>query len=395
MSKLRIQTTVNYEFIDDNFGNCRGIVLPGGTRSSKTIATIQWIIIYCLKNTGKEIAICRDTLTNLKRTTLKDFEALCYGYKGFPSLAPSMKINKSDMYATINGNTISFFGLIDDPMRVYGLQTDIFYINEAVSTHKHTFNQLNQRNNEGFILDCNPSEPNSWVYQLEQREDVKFFRTTYLDNPFLPDDIVKEIEGYEPTPENHERGTADERMWSIYGKGQVFKGKEIIYPEWDTYKGTIEEYDNIFYGVDWGFNHPLACTEVIVNGRDLYLREIVYERGLSDMTKVSEPLLQEKAMQEGETYVVCDSSEPRSINALIQLEIPAMAVKKPPGSVLDGIRKCQSYRIHVHEESTNIQNELNNYKWKVDKRTDTVLDIPVKEFDDACDSFRYPIYTFL
>jgi phage terminase large subunit len=393
MSVLDVKTTINYEYIDDNFENVRGIVLPGGTRSGKTIAVIQWLIVYCIKNRNKEILVCRDTMTSLKRTLLKDFQALCYGHGEYAPMFPGMTLNKSEMFANINGNIITFIGLLDDPMRVYGLRSDVFYINEAVATYKHTFNQMNQRCEEGFILDCNPSEPNSWVYQLNQRKDVLEFRTTHEDNPFLPPEVVKEIESYEPTPENIENGTADERMWSIYGQGLVFKGKEIIYPNWDTYEDEPEGYDNVFFGLDWGHNHPLACTKVIVNGRDLYVKEIIYKSGIEELDEEVVPIL--KAQKEiGSTYVICDSSEPRSVNQLIRGGIPAMNVKKPPGSVLDGIRKMLQYKIHVHIDSINIQNELNNYKWKVNTKTDSILDVPVKENDDAMDSIRYCLYTF-
>jgi len=98
-----------------------------------------------------------------------------------------------------------------------------------------------------------------------------------------------------------------------------------------------------------------------------------------------------------ETYIVCDSAEPRSIKTLQGAGLPAMAVRKNTigGSVLDGIRKIQNMKIHIHEDSINIQREANNYKFKLDPKTDTVIDVPVKEFDDAWDSIRYPLITFL
>ena len=306
--------------------------------------------------------------------------------------APQMTINNADLIATINTCTIEFIGLIDDPMRVYGLKSDIFYINEAISTYQSTFNQLNQRCNEGWFLDCNPSEPNSWVYRLEQREDVKFFRSTYVDNPFLNDKIIKTIESYEPTKLNIEQGTADERMWSIYGQGLVFKGKEIIYPDWDTYDEPITEYDNVFFGLDWGTNHPLACVKVFINGRDLYLEEVIYQSNMDDLNDIADVIIRQPEI--ANTYLVCDNTESRSMHTLISRGIPCHAVKKPPGSVLDGIRKVKQFRIHVHVDSINIQNELNNYKWKVDTKTDTILDVPIKTSDDAMDALRYPIYTF-
>lgn len=396
MSKLELETTINYEHIHDNYEDSRGIVLVGGTRSSKTIAILQWIVIYCLTNHGKHIVIGRDTLKNLKRTTLKDFEAICYGLGDFQPLAPHMKLNKADLIAQIGTCTLEFIGLIDDPMRVYGLRSDRFYLNEAISTYKHTFNQLNQRCEEGWFMDCNPSEPNHWVYELERREDVQFFRTTYEDNPFLSDSIVEEIEAYEPTPENIERGTADKRMWSIYGKGEIYKGAEIIYPEWTTFDEDPTEYDQVFYGIDFGINHPLACIKVMVNGNNLYVREVVYKSGIMDLSLEVSPILrEEQPIIDGNTYVICDSAELKSIHTLIQDDIPAFGVKKPPGSVLTGIRKVAKYNMHVHIDSTNIMRELNNYKWKIDTKTDSILDVPVKLNDDAMDAIRYVVYTYL
>jgi|9_EtaG_2_1085328.scaffolds.fasta_scaffold26104_1 phage terminase large subunit len=393
---MEIQATVNYEFIDDNFESNRGLVLPGGTRSTKTISILQWLILYARKNHGSHIVVARDTLKNLKRTVLKDFIALCYGYGDYAAHDLNMVLNKSELIATVGNSTFEFIGLIDDPMRVHGLKSDIFYINEAIGTYKATFTQLNYRCSEGWILDCNPSEPMHWVYELESREDVAFYRSSYLDNPFLNEAQVFEIECKEPTPENIEQGTADEREWSIYGKGLVYKGKEIIYPNWNTYSGVIEEYDQIFYGLDWGINHPLACIEVKQNGNNLYVREIVYKSGIKDIeTQLVPILMQEPPIASGETYVICDSAEEKSIHTLIRNNVTAFGVKKPPGSVLTGIRKVAKYNLFVHEDSANIQTELNRYKWKVDQRTDTILDVPVKLWDDAMDAIRYVVYTYL
>lgn len=392
---MKIQTSINFEYVDETYNSGkRGIVLVGGTRSSKTISIIQWIILYCLKNKNKEIAICRDTLTNLKRTVLKDFKALCYGYGDYPAMAPKMKLNQSEMTAVINGNIITFMGVNDDPMRVFGFKSDIFYMNESISMYKETHDQLEQRCEEFWICDCNPSAPQSWVYNLKSRDDVNEFRTSFLNNPFLHKRIVAKIKSYEPTPENIRQKTADERKWSIYGKGIVYKGKEIIYPNWKTFKEEPKGYDYVFYGLDWGWNDPLAVTKVIVSGNQLYLREIVYssEIEFADLINI---LKKEKLLANGETYLVCDSAEPRSIVSLQNADLPAMRTTKGAGSILDGIRKIQSFEIFIHEESLNIQNEADNYKFKKDEKTDTILDIPIDKNNHAWDSIRYPLITFL
>jgi phage terminase large subunit len=393
MSVQEIQTTVNFEFIENNFDSCRGIVLPGGTRSSKTIATIQWLIIYCHQHNHKHIVICRDTLKNLKRTTLKDFIELCYGYGDYPAHAPTMTLNKAELTAKIGTNTIEFIGLIDDPMRVHGLKSSIFYINEAVGTYKASFTQLSYRCEDGFILDCNPSEPHHWVYELEKREDVKFFRTSFLDNPFLGDEQIKEIKSKEPTPENIERGTADEKEWSIYGLGLVFKGKDIVIPNWDTYSEDPAGYDMKIYGIDWGWNDPFCFVQVIIDGKDLYMKELMYGSHITP-EEYTDRIIQEEYLMSGNTYAVCDSSEPKSVNALIENNVPAIPIKKPPGSIMDGLKKLNKYNLHIHEDSKNIQEEANKYKYKTDPRTGDVLDITIDKFNHSFDAVRYCVLAY-
>jgi phage terminase large subunit len=393
---MQIEATINLAQIEEaHRSGFRGIVLPGGTRSSKTVSAIQWILLYCIRNTGKEIIVGRDSLVNLKRTVLKDFKSICYGYNGFPPMFKNMHMHKQEMEVKLNGNTIIFIGMADDPMRVHGLASDVFFINEVINIPKVTFDNLEQRCREFWIVDCNPSEPNSYVYTLKNRDDVTEFRSTYLDNPFLTLAQIRKIESYEPTPDNDRQGTTDARKWTIYGKGEVYKGKEIIYPNWKTYSDEPEGYDYVFYGLDWGFNDALAVVKLILNDNDLYVREIIYGSEIEEFQWVIDQLLKEEILRDQKTYLVCDTSEPRSIITLQKAGLPAMKTKKPGGSVIDGIRKINSYNIFVHEDSLNIQDEFNNYKFKIDERTETILDVPVDKFNHACDAIRYPLITFL
>lgn len=394
---MKVRTTVNFEFLNERFPLNRGIGLQGGTRSAKSSSSLQYIVKYCFENynKGKEIIIGRDSLSNLKKTTLNDFEAVCHGFKGIDPVYPQLRIfdKHQNPRCEIEGNLINFAGLNDDPMRTHGMDSDLFYLNEAVSVYPYCFKQLNQRCRDGWILDWNPSEPNSWVYDLELRDDVEFLRTTFEDNPFLNDEIVREILGYEPTEENIRRGTADARMWSIYGRGEVHKGREIIFPDWVTYQDEPTGYDHCFYGLDWGWNDELAVVKIIIDGNNVYLREIVYGSEI-EFDVLVEKLMQEPLLREQKTYIVCDSSEPRSIKNLQKNRLPAMAVRKTPGSILDGIRRLNAFSIHIHAESGNVQREFNNYKYRVDQKTETVTDIPVDKFNHSIDAIRYPILTF-
>ena len=170
MSELKVG--VNFEFLLDNYQKYRIFVLPGGTRSTKSFSIIQFIFWWCKGQRGKEIVIARDKRTNLRDTILKDFKAIAYGFSyedddgnlvDVPAMYPELRINKTDLTTEVYGNNIKFIGLNDDPLRVYGMKTDLFFINEAIGTYQDSFDQLEQRCAGFGILDCNPSVPNSWV----------------------------------------------------------------------------------------------------------------------------------------------------------------------------------------------------------------------------------------
>lgn len=408
---MKVRTTNNFEFLLDNFNKYRGIGLPGGTRSAKSISAMQFIGLKCFESKGKEIIIGRDTLANLKKTTLNDFKAVCYGQKGIDPLYPKLRIydEHSNPRCEINGNLINFFGLNDDIMRTHGMDSDIFYLNEAVAIKKYCYNQLNQRCREGYILDWNPSEPNSWCYELESRDDVVFNYSSYLDNPFLSKAIVDEIEAYcpwnfddlhlpeeerRPNETNINRKTADKKMWTVYGKGEIHRGKEIIFPEWKIYKDEPESYDYKFYGLDWGWNDPLAFMEITIVGNKLYIKELLYGSEIKPETYIP-VILDQPLLKSQKVYLVCDNSEPKSITELRSKNISAVGAKKPKGSIMDGINQLNRYQIFIHEDSHNCQREANTYKYKVDSKTGLVLDVPIDKNNHCWDAVRYPVQMFL
>lgn len=384
----QIQATVNFEFLIEEYEKgTKGCLLLGGTRSGKTYSAVQFIFWYCLTNTGKRIAVCRDTLTNLKRTTLEDFKSVAYGFNDVEAIYPKLKINKSDLFCEINGNRIEFIGLKDDPMRVYGLPTDLFYINEAVSTYKFTFNQLEQRCREFWILDCNPSEYKSWVYDLNRRDDVRELKTTYKDNLFLPQTIIKSIEGYEPTPENIEKGTADQRMWNIYGLGIRTALEGLIFDSFDTFAIKPDEYDLRVFGLDFGYsNDPTAFVEVLISGHNLYVTELLYKTGLvnSDIHAEISGYLQD------DDIIVCDSAEPKSIMELKILGLNALSAKKGRDSINWGINKIKEYKVHLNVQSVNLIDEFESYKWATD-RTGEQKTVPEDKNNHLIDALRYAL----
>jgi hypothetical protein len=57
--------------------------------------------------------------------------------------------------------------------KLHGIETDFFWLNEAIETSKDDFDQLEQRCKGKWILDYNPSTDEHWIYDnVLKRDDV-------------------------------------------------------------------------------------------------------------------------------------------------------------------------------------------------------------------------------
>jgi phage terminase large subunit len=91
--------------------------------------------------------------------------------------------------------------------------------------------------------------------------------------------------------------------------------------------------------------------------------------------------------------VIADSASPRDINELQRLGIPATPAYKGSGSIMFGIKAMNKKPINILSSSEAVVEEFDNYKWKVNKFTGVVEDIPEGGKDHAIDASRYVIST--
>ena len=87
--------------------------------------------------------------------------------------------------------------------------------------------------------------------------------------------------------------------------------------------------------------------------------------------------------------VICDNNRPSKVTALRKAGWEyAVAVQKPPGSIIDGIDLLQNLEVRYTETSTNIENEQEVYCWAKD-RYDQPLEEPVDFSNHHIDRIRY------
>lgn len=311
--------------------------------------------------------------------------------------------NKTEStYTFDNGSEVAFVGL-DEAQKLHGRKQDIFWINEAVEADYKDFEQMAIRTTEIAILDYNPSYEQHWIYEkVITRDDCTFIKSTYKDNPFLVDAIRKEIERLEPTPENIRQGTADEVSWKIYGLGERAAHKGLIFGDVDIVKELppMSEWKRVFYGLDFGFtNDPTAIIQIVVAHGELWFKQLVYERNLTNIINVKNPkqLSIEKRFEEHKiakgARIWADSAEPKSITDLKGCGwFNLGATDKGPDSIKAGIDTIKRFKCHITEDSIDLIKEKNNYKWKEDRSTGEATNEPIDAWNHGWDAIRYAVY---
>lgn len=363
--KIQIDTTVTF----DNLLSAKKRITQhiGGTRSGKTYAILQYLIVRGLQE-RLDITIVRKTIPSLKRTVMKDFKEILQTL----DLWEEDRFNKSDgIYTFKNGTAYSFLNT-DDPDKLRGVKSDILFVDEASEVDEESYFQLSIRTTGDIILAYNPTvSPYHW---LREMEDCDRFVTTYKDNVYLPAEMVKAIEDLQ-----HK----NPKYWTIYGKGEFAPNDKAIFSF--QILDDIPTHELVALGMDFGFsNDPTAVVAVHKQGDMLYIRELLYEKGL-----VTNDIIDRlNSLNVGKTEIWADSAEPRLIEELYRSGFNIKPVKKGPDSIKFGIGVLQNYGICVDRKSQNLVNELYSYQWATDKYG-YQLDKPEGGLDHLIDAMRY------
>jgi phage terminase large subunit len=375
--EAEISSNVVFEFLTDS--TKRITSLRGGTRSGKTTNTLIYWVTRLLQEHGKVLTIARQTMPALRASAMRDFFEILNRL----TLYDESCHNKTSNEYHLHGNLVEFVGL-SESMRVRGRKRNYLFLNEANESELEAFRQLAFRTTDKIVLDYNPSEAFSWIYDdVETREDCDMLVTTYLDNPFLEASLVAEIERLRE---------ADADYWKVYGLGEPGSGSSRVFTHWRE-TTTIPEVGIKVYGLDFGYNNPTALLEATYADRVLYWREMLYESKLttSDLIGKLKTLPElydaEKGRARG-AEIIADSAEPKTIEEIARAGFQIRAAYKDVKDTIDFIKSCP---LRVDANSPNLLREIKRYSWKTD-RNGKVLDEVIKFDDHLMDGGRYGSY---
>ena len=354
----------------------------GGTRSGKTYNIIILLITICLNpqefgftEPFVSVSIVSQSMPHLRKGAIRDFLKIMKGY----GLYDENFYNRTDkVYTFPNGSYIEFFS-VDDDKKVRGPGRKILFINEANTIARDIFIQLNLRTESKIIIDYNPADLYSYIYDdIIPRKDCAFIKSSYLDNiDFLGAEQVEEIEKLKGQ---------DENFWKVYGLGERGASENVIYRNWTLISVLPDKFDEIIYGLDFGFNNPTALVKISICDKELYLEELIYQTKLTNSQVIA--MLKELEISSSD-YIYCDNAEPNRIEEICNAGFNAMPADK---SVHDGIDYIKRLNLKIHKDSSNIIKEIKAYRWKNDK-DGKILDEPLKFNDHILDAIRYGLYT--
>ena len=399
MATLRILGTVTFDKLWEAISSWKYkiIILKGGSRSGKTIAIIQAVLLLLMQK-RRRVTAWRKRRVWAKATIYYDTEQ----YLKTLGLYVKEDHNKSDLSFSLNEGSLEFNGL-DDAQKLHGLTQDIAWLNEGIEATQNDLDQLEMRTNELCLIDLNPTEEESWVYDLEKRDDVLMIHSTFKDNAFLPDKVIRKILSYEPTPYNARQGTANDYKWKVYGLGIAAEREGLVFPHWEIIDEYPPEAKTLGYGLDFGFfPDPVAFGRAgLFNGR-LVLDEMLYETELNNIIisgREELPSIQGRLQEMGVTKrddIIADSAAKSNINELKSVGYKVIPVVKYAGSVKDGIELMKNYApFYVTARSVNLIRELKNYMYKKNFATDKFLKEPIDDYNHLLDLFRYIAQTKL
>jgi len=367
---MKIETTRVFEEIEDNINNYRMISCRGGSRSGKTFNICIWLVIYCLRNTNKTISIVRKNYPSLKGSVMKDFLEVL---EMFQRYNPN-DLHKQEMYYTLNNNTIEFLNA-DDEQKLRGRSRDICFINEANELSRDEYTQLAIRTRDKLIIDYNPSEIDSWIYDEEEKDTCYWFKTTYKDNVFLQQAVIDEIEALKDK---------DENLYRVFTLGERGIARELVFNKYTEETEIPPQANLLGYGFDPGYTDQTALVVVYKMGEHLYFKELIYESNLT----ITDVIYRMNQLEMDRTDTIWgDSSNPSAIEEIRRAGFNIKPVKKT--TIQYGLDLLKRHYIHI-VSSPNIVKEFNSYKYKTDK-DGKILGVPEDKNNHSIDAIRYCI----
>ena len=379
-----VLTDKQTDYIDDR---TRHLMVMGSAGSGKTFFACFKVILFALEYENAQIGVFRKTMPSLKKTSWKVIETLLKKYQ------IAYTINKSDAIIKIesSGSEIMFIQA-DDEEKLRSLTLDFAYVEQAEEISYDEYQELNLRiRGEVYreywgqmLLVVQPGSKTHWLYRLFYQLHVndpsyKYVHFSYLENPFLPEDQLKQYEDLKnDNPEKYRTHALGE--W-------ISNSQQIFVDNWSA-GGLRAAYSFYAGGIDWGFAKPACFLLTGWYDDQCYVLGEVYGAGMKTgefYHEIVDLLHKHNLNVRDLDSVYADSADPEKIKDFYDRGMNILPSVK---DVKAKIGVTKETRIHIDNSCVNLLNELPDYEYKKD-RNGRVLEEPKKEDDHSVDALCY------
>jgi phage terminase large subunit len=375
----------------------RYLLLYGSRDSAKSYFAAQKVLIDTMSKPYSRFILLRKIYADIKDSQFQTIKDIINSY----GLIDYFTITENPLKITFkpNGNYILARGLDKDyKMKSIKDPTGIWYeeMNEIAFTD---FLKSTSSLRGGVIQEIatfNPELEDSWItnyffppkesYEREDgnflkvdsiRKDTTILHTTYKDNQFVTEQSIELLESFKQVDYHYYR------IYTLGLWGGVLEG--LIYQNWDVVDKFPDE-EVIYYGLDFGYsNDESGVVKVCFKGDDLFVEEVLYQKGLTNQDLADE--FRKIGITDNE-LIIADSAEPKSIQELYREGFTIRGAIKGTDSIRNGIDILKRYKIHVIRGSNNLIRELKNYRWAMD-RDGKSLNVPIDKLNHLLDPLRY------
>lgn len=364
----------------------------GGASSGKSHGVIQKVVYKACKDWKypRKILFLRKVGSTVYDSIFEDVKQCLESW----DLLDQCKVNNSAYRIELPNGAVFIFKGLDNPEKIKSIKgiSDVV-MEEASEFTLDDYTQLTLRlrdrkhKQKQIYLMFNPVSKVNWVYNaffVKSPKNTVIYQTTYKNNRFLDEVTRENIE---------ELANRNEAYYKIYALGEFATLDKLVFPKYERRLLNKDKLAHLpsYFGLDYGFiNDPSAFMHVKIDdeNRKLYIMEEYVRKELTN-DKLAEAI---DSLGYSKEQIRADSAEKKSNQELRNLGISRVIdAQKGPGSVMQGIQYILQYDIVVDERCVKTIEELENYTWKKDKKTNEYVNEPVDSYNHCLDAIRYAI----
>ena len=267
-----------------------------------------------------------------------------------------------------NGSIMEFVSYANSHDAQSG-KRDYLFLNEGNGISKEIYKELAIRTAKKIYIDYNPTA-RFWAHEMKGNDNVAFFRSYYIHNPYADPSIVEDIERSKHT---------DPYFYRVMGLGLTGQIAGVIFKKCYDIVALPSDVKRVVYGLDFGYsNDPTALVKMCLLDGDLHGEELIYDTGLLNSDLIAR--LEFHGVNKKDV-IVADRSSPQNI---AELKKAGYNVVASSGNRINfGINKINEQKLFITTASLNWWVEQQNYIYH--KKTGE----PIKTHNHIWDAARY------